>query len=274
MGKKTYGKIPGVTVTTSGGSVSDPIGELKNTPGIRLWGHSIILEGDTGIKCKACEKEEEIPELLSMSSGFREVVYKMYVLGKFREESCSPDPDEIDEMLNKRDTTNWPDRATHRVHPNKIYWSKTKTTNGHNAGSGDTVDMYIPQGDRVMLDGETYTYWGDGTWLDEGDGAGYSTVDLFERHGSTAEREFPKEIVHEKKGALKRRQDMMDKQSLDTVGIGDLQDTAGPLSLQDNNVGIVNGGSSITNQSVDVNEDKSTVQKFAEKVQKGHFLTR
>ena len=32
MGKKTYGKMPGVTVTTSGGSVSDPIGELKNTP--------------------------------------------------------------------------------------------------------------------------------------------------------------------------------------------------------------------------------------------------
>ena len=273
MGKKTYGDFPGVSVSVNGGSVSDPIGELRDST-IRLWGHNITLENDTSIKCKMCEKEEEVPEILSMSSGFREVVYKMYILGKFRGEKCAPESEDLEDMLGKRGTKDWPDRTTHRVHPNKIHWSKTKTTNGHNSDSGDTVDTYIPQGERVTLDGATYTYWGDGTWLDEGDGVGYSTVDLFERHGSSAESKFPKEIVHEKKSALKRRQDMMDKQSTDNGGISDLADSAGPPSLKDSSVGVVDSGGVIRNQSVDVAEDKSTIERFAEKVQDGHFLTR
>ena len=60
-------------------------------PGIRLWGHRINLSGDDGISCEECEMEEEVPEILQMSSGFREVVYKLYILGKFKNTRCEPE---------------------------------------------------------------------------------------------------------------------------------------------------------------------------------------
>lgn len=60
-------------------------------PGIQLWGHKIILSGDSSIKCSLCDKEESVPDLLGMSSGFREVVYKMHILSKFKDSACSPE---------------------------------------------------------------------------------------------------------------------------------------------------------------------------------------
>jgi hypothetical protein len=57
-------------------------------PGVRLWGHRIILSGEALISCEECEMEEEVPELLQMSSGFREVLYKLYILGKFKNTRC------------------------------------------------------------------------------------------------------------------------------------------------------------------------------------------
>lgn len=91
----TYGNssVPGVNVQTTGGTIAsgmdDPIG--KAGPTISLWGHNLILDGGSSVKCSVCEKEEEIPELLQMSSGFREVIYKMYILGQFRQATCEPE---------------------------------------------------------------------------------------------------------------------------------------------------------------------------------------
>jgi len=35
--------------------------------------------------------EEEMPDLLEMTNDFRQVVYKMYLLGKFKHERCEPE---------------------------------------------------------------------------------------------------------------------------------------------------------------------------------------
>jgi hypothetical protein len=131
MSKKTYGQLPGVTVMTSGGSVGGSIEE--SVSGVQLWGHTIVRNEGNSIKCQDCEHEEELPELLEMSNGFREVVYKMYVLGKFKREECSPDPEDIMDGLNKN--KDWADSVSHRVDPNRIHWS--------GAGQSDKEDKYV-----------------------------------------------------------------------------------------------------------------------------------
>ena len=103
--------FPGVNITTSDGRVKtadmdDAIGTLdKDVPGIRLWNHRIVLDGDSSIKCEECEMEEEIPELLEMTNGFRQVVYKMYLLGKFKDTSCKVQFETDNSVLNHNTKT-------------------------------------------------------------------------------------------------------------------------------------------------------------------------
>lgn len=265
----TYGSnsdFPGVTVQTTGGSVSDPTQQMVSD--INLWGHSIVLDGDSGIECQACDMEEEIPELLSMSSGFREVVYKMYILGKFRKQSCNPDPEDIEDMMDDLNKNVDPiTRKNHRVPPSNIHWSGNTTTTS--SAQSDTVDMYVPQGQRMMMDGTEYIYHGDGTWVDTDRNAAFGTVDLIDKHGKTAKKHFPPEIVQEKEDKLQRRKDMMNQQSLDTVGISDIQDAGVDTgSIQTDTV---------TNISIDADtSDLNAAEKMDRGLQDkaGHFLTR
>ena len=82
-------------------SDSDPIGTV--IPGLDLWGHTLTLSGDDGIECQSCDMEESIPELVQMSGGFREVIYKMYILSKFKRERCSSTFKRDDSVLNEDD---------------------------------------------------------------------------------------------------------------------------------------------------------------------------
>jgi len=90
-------------------------------PGVRLWGHRINLSGEDGIECEECEMREEIPDILQMSSGFREVVYKLYILGKFKNTRCEPEYETDQSVLNDRTTNVGYD-------PNKVHWTTTTST--------------------------------------------------------------------------------------------------------------------------------------------------
>jgi len=265
------GAVPGLTTT-----VSDKPGvktEIQSSvPGIQLWGHSIVLDGERGIKCHLCEQEEEIPELLEMSNGFREVVYKMYVLGKFRASSCSPDREDIEDIIEDLDRNT--DKFTtpntrHRVDPNRTHFVDTTTTRGRTSAQSDTVDMYVPKGQRMMISGTPYTYHGDGTWINEDKNVPLGTVDLIDKHGKEAKAHLPPEVVKEKEAMLKRRQDMMQQQTLDKVGIGDIQDAGVDTgSIQTDTV----TDSSIDADATDLNAAEKLARGLQDKT--GHFLTR
>lgn len=263
------GAVPGLTTTLSGPGVQTEI--QSSVPGIQLWGHSIVLDGDSGIQCQLCEQEEELPDLLEMSSGFREVIYKMYILGKFKTTPCSPDPEDIEDIiedLDKNTDTFTKPNTRHRVDPNKLHWYGPGHTTTSSAQS-DTVDMYVPKGQRMMISGTPYTYHGDGTWVNEDRNIPLGTVDLIEKHGKEAKAHLPPEVVQEKEAMLKRRQDMMQQQSLDKVGIGDMQDAGvDTSSIQTDTV---------TDSSIDADvTDLNAAEKLARGLQDktGHFLTR
>lgn len=117
---KSYG-----TLTTGTGDAIGKVSDLKVTgeatiPGVRLWGHRINLAADDGIKCEECEMQEELPELMQMTNGFREVIYKMYVLGKFRQETCKPEFESDHSVI--------PDRTRHVGYdPSKVHWVDDNT---------------------------------------------------------------------------------------------------------------------------------------------------
>lgn len=126
--------------TTYGDTVTIDDLDLKTgrteIPGVRLWGHRVVLSGD-GIECKECEMEREIPELLQMTNGFREVVYKMYILGEFRDTRCEPDMGQHG-------------MATVNYDPNNIYTLRTDngtvTTDG-----GYVIDSTDPMYDSGQM---------------------------------------------------------------------------------------------------------------------------
>jgi hypothetical protein len=78
--------------------------------------------------------EEELPELLQMTSGFREVVYRMYLLGKFKHSRCEPTFEEDNSILHK-DSTNV------GFDPNKVHWTDngTRTTRTIDVGDGEVI---------------------------------------------------------------------------------------------------------------------------------------
>ena len=76
---------------------------------IELWGHDIIInkDGDSHtMKCDACEKEESVPEILTMSSGFRETLYKLYIFAEFKHDSCKSKGERIEDIMKDRDGVN------------------------------------------------------------------------------------------------------------------------------------------------------------------------
>lgn len=77
-----------------------------DVPGLRLWGHRIVLDGGESIECEECKMEEEVPEILQMSNGFRQAVYKLYILGKFKHTQCEPDFETDNSTLHTRDVKN------------------------------------------------------------------------------------------------------------------------------------------------------------------------
>lgn len=183
MSGNTYGDFPGVTVTTNGNvQQMKDLGMMKTDddaigttiPGIRLWGHRIILNGESGIKCEECEMEEEIPDLLQMTNGFREVVYKMYILGKFKNTRCEPEF-ETDQSVLNHDVTNI------GYNPNKVHWTDTTTKNGRSLDQ--SVSQYVPQNTRIALGGEEWEHDGHGHWHSHDSGTIMSSGEMRNKFG-------------------------------------------------------------------------------------------
>jgi len=90
-------------------------------PYIRMWGHAISIDNEK-ISCYKCGKTEEIPDILSNDS-FRDAVYKMYILGGFKNDGCRKmtNDEKVRLRLNDVDTSNIP------VKNDRVYWSGSGT---------------------------------------------------------------------------------------------------------------------------------------------------
>jgi len=237
--------FPGVNITTSDGRVKtadmdDAIGTLdKDVPGIRLWNHRIVLDGDSSIKCEECEMEEEIPELLEMTNGFRQVVYKMYLLGKFKDTSCKVQFETDNSVLNDNTT-------------NVGY---TTTTNG-----SDSVDFQKGGQYRVDVgDGEVIT---DGTVIYQSTSSKYDVGDLLTHHES---------LKLQKKWSEKQSRNVNDAAPPHGTSIGGMS-TSGGL---DTSVGGVDTSSTSSlnidaSDALDEDEKKSLRDKVTNKL--GSFV--
>lgn len=125
-------------------SSDTPIGKAR-LPGVRLWGHRINIQGDHTIKCEECGIEKEFPRLLEMTTEYRQVLYKMFVLGTFKQEMCRPEYETDNSILNTNDTIN-----------------NTYTTNGNDVNT--EVAKRVPTGDKISLDGTVWEHKSGGVW--------------------------------------------------------------------------------------------------------------
>lgn len=72
---------------------------------INLNDHRILFDDLSTVTCKDCDEEHKIPQIIRESSGFTEVVYRLYLVGKVANTSCVT----VGTSLGNKDT--------HRVHP-------------------------------------------------------------------------------------------------------------------------------------------------------------
>lgn len=64
-----------------------------------LYGHVIRFGDDGTISCLNCGMEKNVPQLLQESTGFREVVFKIHIISKFKEEECLPEQEDVEDLL-------------------------------------------------------------------------------------------------------------------------------------------------------------------------------
>ncbi len=89
---------------------------------VEMWGHKPFMKEDGTIKCATCRFEAEIPTLFQETTGFREVLYKLYVYGQFKQVDCSRDIDRLEkEYKNLRDPIT--DKSNYNVDKDRINWS-------------------------------------------------------------------------------------------------------------------------------------------------------
>jgi len=105
----TYGNssVPGVSITTSRDILEkENMQQMKDLGLVEedsyQWSHNLKPIGSNSIKCSHCGMEEEIPELVQRSTGFRTVVYKLYILGKFKNARCEGKYETDHSVLNTR----------------------------------------------------------------------------------------------------------------------------------------------------------------------------
>ena len=82
-----------------------------------MWGHSIEIS-DATVGCPSCNTYKKVPEIVKGSDELTQVVYKMYMLGKFVGMPCKNDTGLFDkhDMYDTSNITN--------VQPDSIYFSR------------------------------------------------------------------------------------------------------------------------------------------------------
>lgn len=150
-------------------------------PGVRLWGHRINLAGGDGISCEECEMSEEIPDLLQMTSGFRQVLWKMYILGQFKHTSCKPEYETDNSVLHT--TTN-------------IGYDAKKLTTSSGRELDKLVATLIPQNQRITVAGENWEHDGHGTWHSHDSGTIKKSGEMKQDFGKEFTLMLPMAITH------------------------------------------------------------------------------
>jgi hypothetical protein len=108
------------SVTLKNGSTLR-VDTVKQSSTLRIHGHKINLSEDDRVFCESCTQEHEIPEVFAQSSPFRQVVYKMYLLGKFKERGWQKYCDELeDTTIDSEDYTPYPNKQI--PNPGQTYW--------------------------------------------------------------------------------------------------------------------------------------------------------
>lgn len=164
-----------------GNTIADYSGESRpRSETVDMYGHSLTVNDD-GVSCTVCDESIDVPEIFQESSGFNQVVYKLYIFGQFKNMSCEHEYEQDNSILHT-DDTNIP------YNNNRILWcgGDTYTTNG------STAKYEIPRGLKITHDGSTYEYQGNGSFLDTANGAEHMVDDLIHRHGKEFENELRK----------------------------------------------------------------------------------
>lgn len=95
-----------------------PFGE-RMVKDVDFSGHNITASS-TSVECVVCDMEEAVPELILDSAGFRQVVYKLFLWGKFKSEKCKREKS-IREAISYEDLDPYTNRTPDK---DSIYWSK------------------------------------------------------------------------------------------------------------------------------------------------------
>lgn len=77
-------QFDGTIKTTSG---DDVIGYLLQGQNSLIYGHRLQFNHNS-ISCVSCDIEYEIPEIIQGTAGFRQVLYKLYLMEIFRSKMC------------------------------------------------------------------------------------------------------------------------------------------------------------------------------------------
>jgi hypothetical protein len=51
-------------------------------------GHNIAIDGTNSFECEHCDETKSVPDLIEQSAGFRQVLYKLYIIGQFSDTDC------------------------------------------------------------------------------------------------------------------------------------------------------------------------------------------
>ena len=123
---------------------------------ITINGHS-LREDDDSVYCTACDEEYEIPQLLQESSGFNEVVYRLYVMGKFKESECQTFKSKVEHKVN-------PNKGNPLTGSNKPFQYRNNTTKTKLQTNGQV--FMGPDGEKYHIGGGEITNLETGYMLD------------------------------------------------------------------------------------------------------------
>lgn len=162
-----------ITLTDSSDLASLPtiteeeaIGVLSDKPGTVMFGHSVIFNEDS-VKCSLCDVEKDVPEMLSMTKGYREALFRVYLAASFKEVDCDFESEIGGETFKQGPkTTTDSDFVTG---PNDLYTSSSGTYTKSGAKSGSrkaTVeDSELIEGKVYNINGVEAAFAGGKNWV-------------------------------------------------------------------------------------------------------------
>jgi len=116
--------------------------------------HAITTSDDFhSFECERCEESFEVPEIFLKSTGFRTIVYEMYILGHFKNNTCTAKRTrDLLDKLEKRDSGGSPLPSNgNSPKPGDVYWMDTIDKPVYYSGNNGGSNMWHTP------DGRSYT---------------------------------------------------------------------------------------------------------------------